>query len=56
MNRKSEENFNQIYNNYKQNVSNILKSKKEVLVLASIVEAEAKLKSEIEKSVVVANS
>ena len=49
MNRKSEENFNQIYNNYKQNVSNILKSKKEVLVLASIVEAEAKLKSEKKK-------
>ena len=49
MNRKSEENFNQIYNNYKQNISNILKSKKEVLVLASIVEAEAKLKSEKKK-------
>jgi len=49
MNRKAEENFNKIYNTYKVNVSKILKSKKEALILASIVEAEAKFKDEKKK-------
>ena len=49
MNRKAEENFNKIYNNYKANVSKILNSKKEALILASIVEAEAKFKDEKKK-------
>tara|TARA_E500000331_G_scaffold4051_1_gene4022 strand:- start:9252 stop:10169 length:918 start_codon:yes stop_codon:yes gene_type:complete len=49
MNRKAENNFTKIYNNYKENVSNILKNKKEVLILASIVEAEAKFKDEKKK-------
>ncbi len=46
MNDKAQEEYSKIYTEYKDNISNILKTKKEVLTLASIVEAEAKLSVE----------
>ena len=46
---KAQEEYSQLYRKYKNNISTILKNEKEVLILASIVEAEAKLKEEKRK-------
>ena len=49
MNSKAQQEYSQLYRKYKNNISTILKNEKEVLILASIVEAEAKLKDEKQK-------
>lgn len=49
MHVKAQEEYSQLYEKYKNNISTILKNQKEVLILASIVEAEAKLKEEKRK-------
>ena len=49
MHVKAQEEYSQLYRKYKNNISTILKNEKEVLILASIVESEAKLKEEKQK-------
>ena len=46
MNIKANEEYSKIYLEFKDNIPKVLKNKKEVLILASIVEAEAKLSKE----------
>ncbi len=46
MNTKAKEEYSKIYSDFKYKIPNVLKNKKEVLILASIVEAEAKLSKE----------
>ena len=41
--------FTELYTDYKDNIADILKSKKEVLILASIIEAESKLEKDKRK-------
>jgi len=46
MHTKARDKYGQLYEEYKNNISTILTNKKEVLILASMVEAESKLKEE----------
>ncbi len=46
MHKNANEKFARLFKSHTENTSHILKNKKEVLILASIVEAEAKLKKE----------
>ena len=46
MHNKAKEEYGKIYEQYKHNISDILNNKKDVLILASLIEAEAKLSKE----------